>query len=187
MNYKMRATTNSASAGVAQGILAILFGIAALFWPGLTLKTLVVLFSAFVVAWGIAEIIKALASIESFFGSWWLSLIFGLFGLGVGVYLIRHPAVSFATFILLIGFVLIVRGVFDIVSAFFDDWSPTGKVLGVIAGIISVIAGIFILNQPVEGGVAFVWVLGFYSLVVGPIAIALSLEAKKALNDIVIR
>ena len=50
--------------GVVAGIITIFFGIAALFWPGLTLVTFVYLFSAFVLALGVVSIIKSLASIK---------------------------------------------------------------------------------------------------------------------------
>ena len=167
--------------GVVEGIIAILFGIAALFWPGLTLSTLVTIFSVFVIVWGLVEIIKSLVGIEGFFGMWWLTLVFGVFALGVGVYLIRHPHVAFHTFILLIGFTLIVRGIFDLVAGVFDDMTAGGKVLSFIVGIIAIVAGIIVLREPVSGGVAFVWVLGLYALLMGPLMIALSTETRNNL------
>lgn len=170
--------------GVIQGIVTLLFGIAALFWPGLTLVTLVYLFSAYVLIWGVIEIIKGLVSIDGFLGSWWLAVIFGVFALGVGVYLVRHPSVTFTTLILLIGFTFIIRGVFDIVEGIFGGVRLSGKVLYILAGALAVIAGIILLQQPVAGGVAFVWILGLYALILGPLTIALSIEAHNATTDI---
>lgn len=169
--------------GVAQGVVTLLFGIAALFWPGLTLVTLVYLFSAYVLIWGVTEIIRSLVGVKSMFGPWWLSLLFGIFAIGVGVYLVRHPLVSFATLILLIGFTFIIRGLFDVVESIFVNKTATGKVLGIIAGALAIVAGVFILNQPATGGVAFVWILGLYSLILGPVLIALSLDAKKLVEE----
>lgn len=166
--------------GLVEGIVAILFGIAALFWPGLTLVTLVTLFSVYVLVWGIAEIVHGLASIGK--GTWFLPLLFGAFALGVGVYLTRHPQVTFATFILLIGFTFIVRGIVDIVGAFLNKQLATSRVLNIVVGVIAVIAGIIVLKQPVASGVAFVWIIGLFALIYGPITIALSYDLKK-LND----
>jgi uncharacterized membrane protein HdeD (DUF308 family) len=159
----------------------VLFGIAALFWPGLTLVTLVYLFSAFVLVWGVAEIAGGLLSIGTR-SNWWLSLIFGMTGLGVGVYLVRHPHVTFATLILLIGFTLIVRGLIDIVSALIDEGSATFKVLNIIVGVVAIAIGIFVLNSSVSAGVAFVWLLGLYALIMGPLMIALSFDLKHTLE-----
>lgn len=166
--------------GFMQSILAIFFGIAAIFWPGLTLLTLVYLFSAFVLAWGVIEIIHALMSIGRR-DTWWLSLLFGLVGLVIGVYLVRHPNVSFVTFISLIGLTFIVRGVFDILGTFLDMRSTTHRILLFIVGVAALAAGIITLMQPVAGGIAFVWVLGLYALIFGVITFTIALESRREL------
>jgi uncharacterized membrane protein HdeD (DUF308 family) len=163
-----------------EGTIALLFGLAAIFWPGLTLVALVYVFSAYVLISGIVSIVFSLASIGN--SAWFFRLIVGLVELGVGVYLVRHPGVSAATAILLIGFTLIFRGVLGLVYAFSSD---TGnRILGVIGGILAVIAGIVILLNPASGGVAFVWVLGLYALIVGPLLIVAGMEAKNLLVEV---
>jgi uncharacterized membrane protein HdeD (DUF308 family) len=169
--------------GILQGTLAIFFGITAIFWPTLTLVTLVYLFSAFVLGWALAEIILALMSINAR-GTWWITLLFGIIGLGVGIYLVRHPSVSFATFILVVGLTLIARGIFDIIMAFIDRLPTTSKTLFIIMGAASVVAGAIILRQPVAGGIAFVWVLGLWALVFGLMLITLSLALLSELRSL---
>lgn len=102
-----------------RGVLAVLFGIAAVFWPALTLVTLVYLFSAYVVVTGVVNVVQGVMSMKSPM-MWYLTLVIGLVELGVGVYLLRHTDVSFATLILLIGFTLVIRGVLEVVAAFMD-------------------------------------------------------------------
>lgn len=165
-----------------RGVAAVLFGIAAVFWPGITLVTLVYLFSAFILVSGVVEVVHGIGAITRK-GTWFLTLLLGVLQIGVGVYLLRHPLVSFATLILLIGFTLIVRGVIEGVAAFSDDMSVTMRTLVMIGAIISVLAGIVVLFQPAAGGVAFVWILGLYALVTGPLLIALSLDAKRMLDE----
>jgi uncharacterized membrane protein HdeD (DUF308 family) len=166
-----------------EAVLAILFGIAAVFWPGLTLVVLVYLFSAYVLIWGISELVHGLMSIRRR-GTWWLTAILGVVGLGVGVYLIRHPHVSFATLILLIGLTLIVRGVLEVVGGFLDQLSSAQRALSIFVGVLAVIAGIIVLLQPVAGGVAFVWVLGLYALIYGALLFVLSLEARSIYKEL---
>src|ERR1051325_6508271 len=96
--------------GVLQGTVAVLFGIVAVFWPGLTLVTLVYLLSAFVIAVGLTETVMGLMSIKRR-DTWWMTLLIGLIGLGAGIYLARHPDASFRTFILVVGISFIARGV----------------------------------------------------------------------------
>lgn len=166
---------------VLRGVAGVLFGIAAVFWPALTLVTLVYLFSIYILVSGIVGIVEAIIALTNK-GSWLWKLLIGFAELGVGVYLVRHPNVSFATLILLIGLVLIARGVVDVVAAMLEDHSATEKTLLIISGALAVVVGIAVLLQPAAGGVAFVWILGLYALLTGPMLIALGIDTKHALE-----
>jgi uncharacterized membrane protein HdeD (DUF308 family) len=165
-----------------RGVFAILFGIAAVFWPGITLVTLVYLFSAYILVSGLVEIVEAITAMRHR-KTWFLTLLLGFLQIGVGVYLLRNPLVSFATLILLIGFSLIFKGVLEAIAAFSEDMPATMKTLLIIGGFVSVVAGIIVLFQPVAGGVAFVWILGLYALLTGPLLIALSVDAKRMVEE----
>ena len=84
--------------------------------------------------------------------------------------------------ILIIGLLLIGRGILDIVGAFLEKRGASHKVLMGIVGVAALGAGIIILFQPVAGGVAFVWVLGLYAFIYGSLTIALGIQAREALN-----
>lgn len=161
-----------------RGIFATLFGIAAVFWPGLTLVTLLYLFAAWILVDGVVRIIAGISRIGGR-QMVLLTTLVGLLQVGLGVYLLRHPHVTFATFILLIGFMLIISGVVEVVSAVSSNDTATGKTLAIFVAAAAVLAGIFILFQPQSAGVAFVWILGLYAIVSGPILIAMSLDLHK--------
>lgn len=169
---------------VLRGVAGILFGIAAVFWPALTLITLVYIFSIYILISGVASIVEAIMALSRR-GSWLWRLLIGFAELGVGVYLVRHPEVSFATLILLIGLVLIARGVIEVVMAILEDYTATEKTLMVIGGGLAVIVGVAVLLQPEENGSAFVWILGLYALLTGPMWIALGIDTKHAQEDAV--
>lgn len=178
------ATTNNEVWGALafRGILAVLFGIAAVFWPGLTLLTLVYLFSAFVLATGLITLVLGLSNAYSEGGTLLgrvLEILVGVFEIGVGVYLLRHTDVSLRTFLVLIGFVLIVRGIIEFFSGLFEVASASVRTFSVVTGVIAVVAGVIILVQPVSSGIAFVWILGLYALVTGPMLIALAMDRQK--------
>ncbi len=165
-----------------RGIAAILFGVAAVFWPGITLVTLVYLLSAYVLVVGVVNIVQGVMSIGKG-GTWILTLLLGLLELGVGVYFVRHPAVSFATFVLVAGFLFIAWGVLEVVAALAEPASATGRTLMIISGVAAFLVGVVLLFQPESGGVAFVWFLGLYALISGPLLIAMSLDVKRALEE----
>ena len=166
-----------------RGIVAVLFGFAAVFWPGMTLVTLVYLFAAFILVNGIITFVTGLSNSFNGGHSVWtriLTILVGVLEVGVGVYLLRHPLVSFATLVLLIGIVFVVRGVIDVVTSFVDDDNATMKTFGVIGGVLAVLAGLIVLLQPASAGVGFVWILGLYALISGPFMIALAIDLKNS-------
>lgn len=166
---------------VLRGVFAILFGIAAVFWPGLTLLTLLYLFATFLLVSGLVELIMGVVHVGTPGTSVLtkvLVLLLGMLQIGVGVYLLRHPHVTFTTLILLIGFTLIVRGVFEVVEALFEEGPSMYRVVTVIVGLLAVLAGIVVLFQPHTASVAFVWIIGLYALISGPLLIAAAMDAR---------
>ncbi len=166
---------------MVRGIAGVLFGVAAVFWPGLTLVSLVYLFSIYILVSGLVGLVVGVSHLVKG-RKWFLGLLLAFAELGVGVYLVRHPSVTFATLVLVIGLVLVARGVLEVVMGFVEDSAATNRTLLVIGGLLSAIVGIFIMVQPAAGGVAFVWVLGLYALITGPMLIAMSLDVKHAVE-----
>src|SRR5262249_44723386 len=153
------------------------------FWPSETLLTLLYLFAAFVLVSGLFDLVSGLGHITDESKSVltrFLTLIFGVFEIGVGVYLLRHPHVTFATFILLIGFTLIIGGLFRVMEALFEEGPSFNRLVMIIIGMLTILAGVLILFQPQSAGIAFVWILGLYALITGPLLIALGVEVNKA-------
>ncbi len=169
-----------------RGIFAILFGLVAVFWPGLTLLTFVYLFSAYILVVGLIGLVSSIGNLYDQSRTALSRLMLGLLSvaeIGVGVYLLRHPLVSLSTFALLVGLVFIARGVLEIVSSFFDEVPAPLRLVLIFVGILTGLAGIVILMYPVSSGVAFVWVLGLYALITGPLMIVLGISARHQLRE----
>ncbi len=181
----MESEMSNLAGGLAlRGVVAVLFGIAAVFWPGITLLTLLYLFSAFLLVGGIFELVYGIGRVvqsgsDTSVLTRVLMPLVGLLQVGVGVYLLRHPQVTFATFILLIGFILIVRGIFEVVESLFEEGPSMYRITMTVVGALAVLAGIVILFQPKTAGVAFVWILGLYALVVGALELASAVEVRR--------
>ena len=80
----------------------------------------------------------------------------------------------------MIGFVLVLRGLVEVFTGLFEDnISAMYRTANVLIGALAVIAGVILLFQPAAGGVAFVWILGLYALISGPLLIALSMDITK--------
>lgn len=161
-----------------QGIAAIVFGILAVFWPGLTAKALAYLFAAFLLADGVIALVWGLLRRNRPRRAA-LVIAMGLLELAAGLFLVRSPGIGFAAFILILGFMLLARGAFSFAHAFAGSGQPTLRTMHALLGVLGAIVGIFVLAQPAAGGLAFVWLLGLYALIAGPVLIALSADLGK--------
>ncbi|WOD14681.1 DUF308 domain-containing protein [Paraburkholderia kirstenboschensis] len=79
-----------------------MFGILALFWPGLTLLLLITLFSAYAIAGGVVAIVAAIRY-RSTHASWWVPLLLGICSIGAGVIAALVPRITTLVLIAVIG------------------------------------------------------------------------------------
>ncbi len=162
---------------VVRGLLLLVFGFIAIFWPGLTAYAFLVAFAIYVILAGVINVVTSLTGVGRM-SLWFLELVLGVFQVGIGIYAIRQPGVTLATLIVLVGLTFVVRGIFEIVSAFTDESNSNTKALTTVAGILSLATGVVVWFYPAASGLAFVWIIGAYALISGPVLIALGLDTK---------
>ncbi len=156
---------------VLQGLAAVLFGVVALFFPGLELASLVLFFAVYLVVVGVVELVHGFRDLGHS-GSWWFSLMVGLVMVGAGVYLVRETAMELSSFLVFVGAVVLAKGVADLYVAGFFTRDSDHRWLWVVAGVVGVVAGVMLWRYPVADGLDFVWVLGLWALVVGSVGLA---------------
>ena len=162
---------------VIRGIIAILFGILALAWPGVTLGILLMLFGIFAFADGIAAIIAAIGTAEGR-KRWFLLLLVGLVGIAAGIVTFSYPGMTTLSLLYIIAIWAIVVGVLHIVAAIAAPGEITPRWLWGLSGIFSVLFGILLFAQPLAGILAVVWLIGFYALIFGFTEIILGLHLR---------
>ncbi len=168
-----------AGALVAQGVLAVLFGIVVLVWPGLSASVFVSLFGVLVLVWGLVSLVRSLLGIGRS-SLWWLESIFSLLAVGLGVYLLRNPDVTIAVIIMLVAFTLIVRGIVDFLVGLFskDDDVVENRWFYIIAGVLGVALGAVVLAHPAASGLVFIWAFGLYLVLSGAANIGLAFRVR---------
>lgn len=166
---------------LVSGILAVILGVLALVWPGITILVAATFFAAYLLITGISQLVLAF-SIRSSVGGRVLLFIGGAAALVLAVLCFVSLQNSFELLAIWIGVGFIFRGVATTMSAIGDPSLP-GRVWEIIIGIISVIAGIIMFVAPLEGLVALAQVTGIILIVVGVFevisAFAIRSEAKK--------
>jgi uncharacterized membrane protein HdeD (DUF308 family) len=168
---------------VLQGALTLLFGLVALFLPGITLVTLVYFFAVYILLLGVMTLLRGLLTMKKD-AAWWFMAFIGVVGVGAGIYLLLNPQIAIGTFLGIVGLLLLVRGVFDLFLAAYIVKTTDGRILWIISGVVGIIAAVILWRYPVETGVAFVWVLGLYALIAGVVSLIYAYRAKGILNDL---
>lgn len=161
---------------VLTSIVSIIFGLVALFWPGLTLATLIFTYAIFVIVAGAVALFESVMNIKKD-PLWWLALLFALFNIIVGVYLVRNPLVAGAVFVLFLALYVFVQSIIDLVVASYAT-KEEGRWLWVVTGILGLVAGFTIFMFPVTSSIAFVWVLGAYTLVHGVVGFGYAMQIR---------
>ncbi len=118
-------------------------------------------------------------SMETKARPWWLTLIMGIAVLTIGAILLWAPAKSkvetYQLLVAILGFYWLIGGIMDLVSLFVDRTAWGWKL---IMGIVSILAGGYILMYPVASAVAlpriFVMVLGIWGLFQGMIMLIMA-------------
>jgi len=160
---------------LARGIIAVLFGLAALFWPGLTLLVLVYIFGAFALIEGIIAIYHAFQE-RSTQSNWWMLLLEGIAGVILGILVFIWPAITSLVLLYLIAAWAFITGIIELVAAF---TTGMGWLLA-LAGVLSILLGIVLFARPVAGVLALVWLIGIYAIIWGIILIIRAFQARSA-------
>lgn len=167
--------TGSWWALLLRGIAAIVFGVLAFVWPGITLTALVFLWGAYALVDGVFSTIAGVRS-HGESTRWWVLLIEGILGIAAGVIAFLIPGITALILLLLIAAWAIVTGVFEIAAAIQMRKYIRGEWLLILAGIASIIFGVLLFINPSAGALAVVWLIGAYAIVFGILLVALSLR-----------
>ncbi|MCC6455978.1 MAG: HdeD family acid-resistance protein [Caldilineaceae bacterium] len=167
-----------------RGIAAILFGIAAFVWPGLTIAVLVLLFGAYALVDGIFAIIAGISARKEV-ERWWMMIIVGLAGIATGVLTFLWPGITALVLLYIIAAWAVVTGIFQIAAAIRLRREIEGEWWLILGGIASVIFGVLLVLMPGAGALASVWIIGIYAVVFGILMIVLAFRLRGLQNTLV--
>ena len=159
-----------------RGVFAILFGIAAIVWPELTLFVLVILFGTFSLTDGILTIVSGVANRIN--RQWWIWLFQGVISLLVGLLAFVWPGITALILLYLIAAWAVVTGVFGVFAAINLRKEIKGEwVLG-LSGVLSILFGLLLVLNPGSGALALILVIGSYSIVFGLLLLYLRIKLR---------
>jgi uncharacterized membrane protein HdeD (DUF308 family) len=160
-----------------RGVVAVLFGIAAFMWPGITLWMLVAFFGAYALVDGIFAVVEAFRrGVER--ERWWGLLFEGIAGIAIGIVTFTWPGLTAMGLLYLIAFWAIVTGVFEVITAIRLRHEIRGEWMMALIGVLSVAFGFLLVAFPLTGALSVVLIIGSYAVAIGVLMIALGFKLR---------
>ena len=149
-----------------RGVVAVIFGVVALIWPGQTLQALVLVFGAYALVDGIFAMFAGIAS-RRYFERWWAVLLEGVVGVVIGLLTFFWPNITALVLLYFIAAWALITGIFEIVAAIQLRRVITGEWMLILGGLLSILFGVLLFVFPGAGAVSVIWMIGIYAIVFG--------------------
>jgi uncharacterized membrane protein HdeD (DUF308 family) len=149
-----------------RGVIAILFGLAALLRPGIALEALILLFGAYALVDGAFAIVGVFGGTRSRTPRW-LLFAEGVVSILAGLIALFLPILTAVALYFLIIAWAIVTGVAEIATAIRLRREIRGEWAYILGGIVSILFGVILLLLGLTGILAVVLVIGIYAIVFG--------------------
>ena len=156
---------SSSTSLILLGVLAIIVGIIALAWPGVTILALVILFAVYAFIDAGLQAMRAFSSPTA--GPVLGHLLLALIALAAGVIAIVWPGPTALVLVLVVGIWAFVGGIMEIAAAFGAGETAGTRALFVLSGLVSVAFGVVLLARPGIGAVTLALLFGLFSLIYG--------------------
>lgn len=151
---------------MAAALGAIAVGVVLLVWPKATLTVVAVLIGIALIVAGVLRLIDGFTSHDASGGKRVAYVLIGLLAIIVGLYSIRHYNLVIGVLAVIVGLFWVIHGIADVAIGLFGGPFP-GRWLTVLAGVLSLFAGLIVLFWPSITVIVLVRVIGIWLLVYG--------------------
>ncbi|MFG3549276.1 HdeD family acid-resistance protein [Streptomyces sp. NPDC047725] len=155
------------------GIASLVLGVLVLVWPGATVAVAGVLFGLYLVISGVLQLASAFGT-HSRTSLRVLAFVSGAVSILLGLFCFRGPLQSVLLLGLWIGIGWLFRGITQTVAAAHDPAMPA-RGWHVFLGVVTAVAGIVLIDSPVESVTVLTVIGGWWLVVVGVVEIVTSL------------
>ncbi len=155
-----------------RGVLAILFGVLAYTWPGLTALILVTIWGVYALIDGVFGVIAGIR------GKWTSLVIMGLLGIAAGLVALLRPGLAAVSLLWVLAIWVIVAGAMQIAAAIRLRKEVQGEWLWILSGLLMVGLGLVFFLRPGAGILSVTWLLASLAILWGILLVMLSFKLK---------
>lgn len=157
---------------------AIIFGLAALVRPELTLTVLVLMFGAYAFIDGVLALLLGFGRFDNM-TRWWVMLLEGVTGITFGLIAFLHPGETTLALLYLIAAWAFVTGVLEVFAAVSLRRVINGERALLMGGLISILLSVLLILRPATGTLALMWMIGAYAVIFGILFATLALRLRR--------
>lgn len=154
---------------VLRGVLAVLFGVLAYLWPGITAASFVFVFGAYALLDGVSSLAAAFRPAPGESRGW--LVVGGVLGVLAALVVFFMPGLSAVFLFYVVAAWAIATGVTQILAAIQLRKVIEGEWLLVLSGLLAVALGLFMFARPAAGLLGLIWAIAIYAVVVGVVLI----------------
>jgi len=159
------------------GIIALLYGLLAIFAPSDTLQVIITYFGVVVLIIGVAILIGAINNAKK--GYAYISdLITAIVGISIGAVLAFYTTEALKIFMFIVGGWAVLIGVLQLYLLLSEELTPGSKKTLLINAIITLAFGVLLFFTPLESASVLVVLSGIMAFVIGIILIVVGLQLK---------
>ena len=164
-------------AWLIRGIAAVIFGILAWLWPGLTWVTIAIFFGAYAFVDGIFAIVATVKAVQAH-QRWWPLLLEGIVGILIAAITFYDVRITLLALYFTIAAWAFLTGILEIVAAIELRKHISNEIWLIIGGIASIAFGALMVWFPMAGMLAVIWIIAAYAIVFGCIMIGFALRLR---------
>jgi uncharacterized membrane protein HdeD (DUF308 family) len=163
-----------------RGLLLLLLGLAAIFWPGVTITVLVLWLGAGLFVNGAFALGAAIVG-RDVEGRGWLVLD-GLLGIAAGIVTFLYPGITQIVLLWLVAGWAMLSGILQIAAAVRFRRVIRGEWLLGLAGALAIAFGVLLVARPAVGLLTLALLLGWFAVLYGSALIALGFRLRGLLR-----
>jgi uncharacterized membrane protein HdeD (DUF308 family) len=164
------------------GILAVIAGIIAVAWPGVTILALVILFAIYAFMDAGLQAARAFSSRSA--GPVLGHLLLALIDLAAGVVALAWPGPTAYVLVLLVGVWALAGGLAEVFAGFQAGETAGMRAMFILAGLVSAAFGVLLVARPNVGAVTLALLFGLYSLIYGFSQITAGVQVRHLGRDV---
>ena len=177
-----RSLKSESTSLILLGVLAIIVGIIAIAWPGVTVLALVILFAVYAFMDAGLQMARSFSSDSA--GPVFGHLLLGLVDLAAGVIALVWPAPTALVLVLIVGIWAFIGGIFEIAAAFQSGETAGTRAMFSLSGLVSIAFGVVLFARPGVGAVTLALLFGLFSLIYGVSQIVMGAQLRRTGNTL---